>query len=116
RRGRPALRNACVSEYRQVRRLPAMHKPPAKGQKEGGGETVVIAGPMQAPALAGTGVAVLVAGPDAAAVGAAVAALPAAGWVGDPSDEAAREMAAELFPGAAVALGPAAAGPPRPGA
>jgi len=98
-----------------------MHKPPAKGQKEGGGETVVIAGPMQAPALAGTGVAVLVAGPDAAAVGAAVAALraagtPAAGWVGDPSDEAAREMAAELFPGAAVALGPAAAGPPRPGA
>ena len=52
----------------------------------------------------------LVAGEDAAAVGSAVSALraqgaEAAGWVGDPSDEAAREMAAELFPGASVIAG-----------
>ena len=51
--------------------------------------------------------AVLVAGQDAAAVGEAVAALraagmDAAGWVGDPSDPAVREMAAELFPGCEV--------------
>jgi hypothetical protein len=57
---------------------------------------------------AGPGCAVLVAGPDAAAVGEALAGLraagvPAAGWVGDPSDPAVREMAAELFPGAEVA-------------
>jgi TRAP-type mannitol/chloroaromatic compound transport system substrate-binding protein len=65
---------------------------------------VVITDPASAPALVGTGVAVLVAGPDAVAVGSAVAALraagaDAAGWVGDPSDEGVREMAAELFPG-----------------
>jgi hypothetical protein len=58
---------------------------------------------------AGPGFAVLVAGPDAAAVGEAVAALraagvPAAGWVGDPSDPAVREMAAELFPGHEVVV------------
>jgi hypothetical protein len=68
-------------------------------------EKVVIVAPAAAPALVGTGVAVLVAGEDAASVGSAVAALravgtEAAGWVGDPSDEAVREMAAELFPGA----------------
>ncbi len=56
---------------------------------------------------AGPGSAVLVAGPDPAAVGDAVAGLraagmPAAGWVGDPSDPAVREMAAELFPGSEV--------------
>ena len=73
---------------------------------------VVITDPASAPALVGTGVAVLVAGPDAAAVGAAVAALraagaEAAGWVGDPSDPAVQEMAAELFPGREVV--PAAA-------
>jgi len=56
------------------------------------------------------GSAVLVAGSDAAAVGEAVAGLraagfAAAGWVGDPSDAAVREMAAELFPGAEIALG-----------
>ncbi|HEY4408261.1 MAG TPA: hypothetical protein VGO87_00140 [Acidimicrobiia bacterium] len=72
-------------------------------------DKVVIAAPPAAQMLVGTGVAVLVAGPDAAAVGAAVVALraagaEAAGWVGDPSDEAAREMAAELFPGAAVVV------------
>ena len=56
---------------------------------------------------AGPGSAVLVAGPDATAVGEAVAGLraagvPAAGWVGDPSDPAVCEMAAELFPGCEV--------------
>ena len=56
---------------------------------------------------AGPGSAVLVAGPDAGAVGEAVAGLravgiAAAGWVGDPSDPAVREMAAELFPGCEV--------------
>jgi hypothetical protein len=55
--------------------------------------------------------AVLVAGPDAAAVGEAVAGLraaglPAAGWVGDPSDAAVREMALELFPGCEVVSTP----------
>ena len=60
---------------------------------------------------AGPGSAVIVASPDAAAVGEAVAGLraagvPAAGWVGDPSDPAVREMAAELFPGSEVVVGP----------
>ena len=53
--------------------------------------------------------AVLVAGPDAVAVGEAVAGLraaniAAAGWVGDPSDPAVREMAAELFPGCEIVV------------
>jgi len=70
-------------------------------------DKVVITDPAGAAALLGTGVAVLVAGPDAAAVGSAVAALraagaEAAGWVGDPSDPAVREMAAELFPGVEI--------------
>jgi hypothetical protein len=70
---------------------------------------VVITDPASAPALTGTGVAVLVAGLDAGAVGSAVAALrtagaEAAGWIGDPSDEAVREMALELFPGAEVVV------------
>lgn len=70
-------------------------------------DKVVITDPAGAATLIGTGVAVLVAGVDAAAVGTAVAALraagaDAAGWVGDPSDEAVREMAAELFPGAEI--------------
>ena len=56
---------------------------------------------------AGPDSAVLVAGPDAGAVGELVGALrslgvPAAGWVGDPSDPAVRERAAELFPGCEV--------------
>jgi hypothetical protein len=60
---------------------------------------------------AGPGSAVLVAGPDAAAVGELVATfraagVPAAGWVGDPSDPAVREMAAELFPGCEVIAAP----------
>jgi hypothetical protein len=72
---------------------------------------VVITDPASAPALVGTGAAVVVAGWDAAAVGSAVAALraagaEAAGWVGDPSDEAVREMALELFPGAEVSIAP----------
>ena len=70
-------------------------------------DKVVITDPSGAVVLLGTGVAVLVAGPDAAAVGSAVAALraagaEAAGWVGDPSAAAVREMAAELFPGAEI--------------
>ena len=65
---------------------------------------VLVAGPDAAPS------AVLVAGPDAAAVGEAVAGLraagiPAAGWVGDSSDPAVREMAAELFPGSEIVAG-----------
>jgi hypothetical protein len=55
--------------------------------------------------------AFVVAGVDATAVGEAVAGLraaglPAAGWVGDPSDPAVQEMAAELFPGHEVVVGP----------
>jgi hypothetical protein len=70
-------------------------------------DKVVIAAPPVALGLVGTGVAVLVAGLDAAAVGSAVAAVraagaEAAGWVGDPSDEEAGEMAAEIVPGASV--------------
>ena len=70
-------------------------------------DKVVITDPAGAPALVGRGGAVVVAGFDAAAVGEAVAALraagaEAAGWVGDPSDPAVREMAAELFPGRQV--------------
>jgi hypothetical protein len=70
-------------------------------------DKVVITDPAAAPRLAGAEAAVLVAGEDAAAVGAAVAALraagcDAAGWVGDPSDPAVGEMAAELFPGAEI--------------
>jgi hypothetical protein len=58
------------------------------------------------------GTAVLVAGADAAAVGELVGAfravgVAAAGWVGDPSDPAVGEMAAELFPGREV-VAPAA--------
>ena len=67
-------------------------------------DKVVITDPAGAAALVGTGVAVLVAGTDGSAVGEAVVAVrtagaEAAGWVGDPSDPAAREMAVELVPG-----------------
>jgi hypothetical protein len=84
-----------------------MDEPPGKGQAEARTGRVVIAGPAAAPALAASGVAVLVAGDDASAVGEAVAALravgcDAAGWVGDLSAQAVREMAAELFPGAEI--------------
>ena len=84
-----------------------MDKPPGKGQRNDPVGKVVITDPESASTLVGTGVAVLVAGEDAAAVGGAVAALrasgaEAAGWVGDPSEEAVREMAAELFPGREV--------------
>ena len=74
---------------------------------------MVITDPTGASALVGdpsaAAAGVLVAGPDAAAVGAAVARLraagrDAAGWVGDPSDEALQEMAAELFPGAEITV------------
>ena len=61
----------------------------------------VVGGRAEAPS------AVLVAGSDAAAVGEGMAGwraagVPAAGWVGDPSDPAVREMAAELFPGCEI--------------
>lgn len=82
----------------------------------GASDQVFITDPQSALPLVGTGVAVLVAGEDAAAVGSAVAALraagaDAAGWVGDPSAEAVREMAAELFPGREVVT---ARGGPEP--
>ena len=75
-------------------------------------DKVVITDPSGALTLVGTaadGPAVLVTGEDADAVGAAVAALraagtDAAGWVGDPSDSAVREMAAELFPGCEIGV------------
>jgi len=87
-----------------------MDEPPGKGQAEAATGRVVIAGPEGAAALAGSEAAVLVAGEDAAAVGGAVAALraagcDAAGWVGDPSAAAVREMAAELFPGREIVAG-----------
>jgi hypothetical protein len=74
-------------------------------------DKVVITDPATALALVGAGVAVLVAGEDAAAVGEAVAALrtggsEAAGWIGDPSDDAVSEMALELFPGCELVAGP----------
>jgi uncharacterized protein YidB (DUF937 family) len=88
-----------------------MHEPRQKGQKDERAGTVVITDPTGASTLLGTSAAVLVAAPDAAAVGDAVARLRAAGtdasgWVGDPSDPAVREMAAELFPGYEVAPSP----------
>ena len=86
-----------------------MDKPLGKGQRNDVPGQVVITDPESALTLVGTGGAVLVAAPDAAAVGSAVAALrasgsEAAGWVGDPSEEAVREMAAELFPGREIVV------------
>ena len=86
-----------------------MHKPPEKGQRDSPVGKLLITDPAGASALVGTARAVLVAGPDAAAVGEAVAALraagaDAAGWVGDPSDPAVREMALELFPGCEIVV------------
>jgi hypothetical protein len=88
-----------------------MTNPPGKGQTQGPAAKVVVTDPAAALLLVGTGAAVIVAGVDAAAVGAAVVALraagaDAAGWVGDPSDSAVLEMAAELFPGSEVVLRP----------
>ncbi len=70
---------------------------------------LVVVGPGEATSgpglsLGSEGAAVLVAGEDAGAVGAAVTALRAAGiraagFVGPASDPAVSEMAAELFPG-----------------
>ena len=103
-----------------------MHKPTGKAHREESMETVgakvtILSLPTAANVVedlrGGRGggraaqvSAVLVAGADAAAVGEAVAGLraagfAAAGWVGDPSDPAVREMAAELFPGAEIAFG-----------
>ena len=88
-----------------------MHKPPEKGQRESPVGKVLITDPAGASALVGTARPVLVAGSDAVAVGEAVVALraagsDAAGWVGDPSDPAVREMALELFPGCEVVAAP----------
>jgi hypothetical protein len=71
---------------------------------------VVIVGPGAVDAVTGAS-AVVVAGADAGAVGAAVARLRAgrvraAGFVGDAGDEAVAQMAAELFPGAEVVVAP----------
>ncbi|HEY3239189.1 MAG TPA: hypothetical protein VGL92_06485 [Acidimicrobiia bacterium] len=57
--------------------------------------------------------AAVVAGPDAAAVGAAVGRLRAGGvracgFVGPPDDDAVLQMAAELFPGCEVVFGSSA--------
>jgi hypothetical protein len=74
---------------------------------------VVIVGPgADIDALAGA-LAAVVAGPDAAAVGAVVGRLRArgvraCGFVGAPEDAAVLQMAAELFPGSEVALAPSA--------
>jgi hypothetical protein len=75
---------------------------------------VVIVGPGAGGAgvdeLAGA-LAAVVASVDAAAVGAAVGRLEASGvracgFVGPSDDEAVFQMAAELFPGAEVVVGP----------
>jgi hypothetical protein len=82
----------------------------------GSGGNVVIVGPdddldsSPANGLAAL-VAALVAGPDAAAVGAAVGRLRtrgvrACGYVGRPDDDALLQMASELFPGCEVVFGP----------
>jgi hypothetical protein len=103
-----------------------MHKRPGKGHTRESAETAVtkvtiLSLPRAATAVGdlragrgggwpGPGSAVLVAGPDAVAVGELVGALraagvPAAGWVGEPADPAVGEMAAELFPGCEVVTG-----------
>jgi hypothetical protein len=74
---------------------------------------VVIVGPgADVDALTGARAAV-VAGLDATAVGAAVdrwqaRGVRACGFVGPPGSEAVLQMAAELFPGSEVVLGPSA--------
>lgn len=97
-----------------------MNKGAGKGHTDGSKETPITkvtilslppeADPAEVLRAGGgsrSGSAVLVAGPDAAAVGELVGALraagtAAAGWVGDASDPAVREMALELFPGCEV--------------
>ncbi len=97
--------HVCLDIGRSVGSLQRTSRP-ERGRGTTRSDKVVITDPDgRRWRLVGTGVAVLVAGPDAAAVGTAVAALraagaDAAGWVGDPSDPAVREMALELFPGA----------------
>jgi hypothetical protein len=74
---------------------------------------VVIVGPgADIDALAGA-LATVVAGSDAAAVGAAVArwlarGVRACGFVGPSDGDAVLQMAAELFPGSEVVVGPSA--------
>lgn len=75
-----------------------------------GSEAKVLIVPVGAVSPGIPGVAgVVVAGTEAAAVGAAVDRLRAGGvraggFVGSPDDPAAMEMAAELFPGAEVVV------------
>jgi hypothetical protein len=76
------------------------------------GKVVIVGTGADFASLAGA-LAAVVAGPDAAAVGAAVgrlrgAGLRACGFVGTPDDGAVLEMAAELFPGSEVVPGPSA--------
>ena len=73
---------------------------------------IVVVGTGAVDAVPGA-LAVVVAGADAGAVGAAVARLSgggvrACGYVGDAADEALGEMVVELFPGAEVVVGPPA--------
>ena len=74
---------------------------------------VVIVGPgADLDALTGA-LAAVVAGPDAAAVGAALGrwrarGTRACGFVGPPDGEAVLQMTAELFPGSEVVLAPSA--------
>ena len=75
---------------------------------------VVIVGPDAAiDSSPAGGLAAVVAGPDAAAVGVAVGRLRArgvraCGFVGPADDDAVLQMAAELFPGCEVVFGPSA--------
>ncbi len=76
------------------------------------GKVLVVESGANIDALTGV-LAAVVAGPDAAAVGEAVGrwqarGVRACGFVGAPGDEAALQMAAELFPGSEVVLGPSA--------
>jgi hypothetical protein len=80
----------------------------------GDGKVVIVdTGTAAGGAVAGA-MAVVVADPDAAAVGATVARLRAGGFracgfVGSAGDEAVVQMAAELYPGAEVVVaGPSA--------
>ena len=73
------------------------------------GKVVIVRPGVDPGAMTGV-LGVVVAGTDAAAVGAAVTrlgahGLRASGFVGAPDDPAAHQMAAELFPGSEVVLG-----------
>jgi hypothetical protein len=76
------------------------------------GKVVIVGAGADFDSLAGA-LAAVVAGPDAAVVGAAVGrlrgrGLRACGFIGAADDGAVLQMAAELFPGSEVVLGPSA--------